>query len=248
MKFRILYQDPHLIAIDKPSGLEVHPHEDPAHRNRSSRHCLGILRRQIDQYLYPVHRLDSATSGVLIFALDSPTAREISRLFQERKVAKTYYCVTRGWCPEEETIDRPLTSESDRTQKIPALTRISLIARMEHPSAVGRYATARYSLVRAEPATGRHHQIRRHLAGRGYPLIGDTVHGDGEHNRFFREALGIPGLLLKAQAIELPHPMRPGESLRIESRWSGKWHRVFELFGTCPIISPRISVERHSAG
>lgn len=234
MQFRILYQDPHLIAIDKPAGYHVHPPEDESIQISQKRNCMALLRKQINQYLHPAHRIDCPTAGVVLFALDVEASRRINLLFQERRIRKTYYCVVRGWAPEEDRITRALAGEKDGGVKLDAETVFARMARIELPHAVGRYSTARYSLLHVEPLTGRLHQIRRHLAGAGYPLVGDTVHGDGEHNRHFRNQLQIPGLLLKAQALSFEHPMTQ-EPIYIESRWSGRWHRIFDLFGVCPL-------------
>ncbi|MGK5085414.1 pseudouridine synthase [Bdellovibrionota bacterium FG-1] len=234
MPLRILYQDPHLVAVDKPSGFHVHPPEDQAIRIRPSINCLHILGRQLDQYLYPVHRIDCATSGVLIFALDQETARQLSQGFQNRLIKKTYYCVVRGWMPDSLTIDRPLSSENDPDTYMPASTAFLQISQLELPLAIGQHPTVRYSLLQAQPASGRYHQIRRHLAGHSHPIIGDAIRGDGIHNRLFRDQLQIPSLLLKSQRLEFTHP-RTGEPLRIESRWTKKWHKIFDLFGVCPV-------------
>lgn len=225
MEFRILYQDPHLIAIDKPAGFQVHQPEDTRHRVSKQFDCLHLLRNQIEQYLYPVHRLDRATSGVLIFALNPETASKISAAFQERSIKKTYFCVTRGWVEEKGTINRLI-------QEKEAETLYHRIGQIELPEAVGRYSTTRYSLVHVEPQTGRMHQIRKHFSQISHPLIGDTVYGDHPHNVFFREKIGIKALLLKAYSLELTHPIS-GAPLRIHSKWNPTWHQVFELFGVC---------------
>src|SRR6478609_899000 len=113
MAFRILYQDQYLVAIDKPSGFHVHPPEDTAHRVSRNVNCLFLLRKQLDTYLYPVHRLDRATSGVLVFALQSDTARELARNFKQQEMKKTYFCVTRGWTPEQGTINQSLQADTE---------------------------------------------------------------------------------------------------------------------------------------
>lgn len=234
MKFRILFQDEWLVAIDKPAGFQVHPPEDPRHTLARGRNCLFLLRRQIEKKLYPVHRLDSPTSGVLIFALDPMTAAGMQRLFQQEEIQKTYVAVARGWLDERGSIDYPLKSidEPVETEK-PALTHYQLIARAERPSPIGRYDSARHSLLFIEPRTGRRHQIRRHLAHLSHPLIGDSIYGDGRHNRYFKELLGEKQLFLKAYALDFRHPAT-GERIHLHSRWSGTWHRVFDYFGVCP--------------
>jgi tRNA pseudouridine65 synthase len=233
MEFRILYRDDWLVAVDKPAGFQVHQPEDQQHRISRSFDCLFQLRRQIDRYVFPIHRLDRATSGVLLFALDAEAARRTCEQFQKHEVTKTYVCVTRGWTEEQGMTDRPLSDDTPAATKKEARTSYERIARVELPHAVGRYPTARYSLVRVVPQTGRMHQIRRHFGHLSHPLIGDTIYGDGPHNRFFREQLEIRSLLLKASLLELKHPIT-GESLKIRSKWNSAWHKVFDIFGVCP--------------
>ncbi len=232
MSFRILYQDDSFVAIEKPAGFHVHPPED-AHRISRSVNCLYLVKKQLETYVYPVHRLDRATSGVLLFALRSDSAKRLCHLFQEQKIKKTYFCVTRGWTEESGMIHYPLPSENESSEPLVATTAYQRIGQIELPHAVGRYPTARYSLLQVEPHSGRRHQIRRHLNHLSHPLIGDTLYGNGDHNRLFRDQLKIPGLLLKAYCLEFVHPER-GDPVRIISRWSGLWHSVFDLFGVCP--------------
>ncbi len=226
MSFRILYQDDFMIAIEKPPGFHVHPPEDSNHPISNHFNCLHLLRNQISQYLYPVHRLDRATSGVLLFGLKSDSARKLCQAFENHQIRKTYFCVTRGWTDEAGQIDAPLGTSG-------ALTSYSRLGKLELPHSVSRYPSARYSLLQVEPRSGRQHQIRRHFAHISHPLIGDTVYGSGEHNRYFRSQLLIHGLLLKAYSVELLHP-ETGEPLQITSRWNGLWHRVFDRFEVCP--------------
>jgi tRNA pseudouridine65 synthase len=237
MNFRILYQDDFFLAIDKPAGFHVHPPEDSTHKISNLYNCLYLLKRQTGRYLYPVHRIDRATSGVLLFALQSETAKFLCQLFQKQTISKTYFCVVRGWTPESGEIDHPLKSETDPSLRIPALTHYRRIATLELPEAIGKYTSARYSLLRVEPQSGRKHQIRRHFAHLSYPLIGDTIYGNGEHNRFFREKLNIPKLLLKAYQISFIHP-HTDLVVSIKSRWNKPWHQIFDLLGVCPWEQP----------
>ncbi len=234
MTFRILYQDPTLIAIEKPAGFHVHPPEDKAYKISRAFNCLHLLRNQVNTYLYPVHRLDRATSGVLLFALNSPTAKTLCTFFEEKKVQKTYICVTRGWSEDAGVITHPLKSETNRDQLLESSTSFVRVGKIELPYATGRYPTSRYSLLRVSPHTGRKHQIRRHFNHLSHPLIGDSIYGDSDHNRLFKNQLQIEGLLLKAHSIEFPHP-ETGERIRIRSRWNGRWHKVFDLFNLCPM-------------
>jgi tRNA pseudouridine65 synthase len=225
VSLRILFQNETLVAVDKPAGFHVHPPEDTRHTIPDHLNCLRIVRDQLGgRYLYPVHRLDRATSGVLLFALSSEAARELSEKFQRQDMKKTYFCVVRGELQASGRVEHPLDGKSCTTEYSP-------LAQKEFAVPVGRYPTARYTLTEVRLLTGRMHQIRRHFAHFSHPLIGDTIYGDGKHNRFFREHLGISQLLLKAYSLEFEHH---GRKLRLVSRWSRPWHEIFDQFGACP--------------
>ncbi len=237
MNLRILFQDDELVIVDKPAGFHVHPPEDQRHRIARGTNALFLLRRQLDRYVYPVHRIDRATSGVLVFALNPQSANVLSTAFAQRTVKKTYFAVTRGWTSDQGEINHPLKTEKkaegDPTQTRESLTRYWTVGRWEAPIAVGRYSSARYSLVEVEPLTGRMHQIRRHFAHLSHPLIGDTIYGDGRQNRAFRDHLGVRQLLLKAYRLEFAHP-KTGTPIQAISRWDSTWQKVFEAAGVCP--------------
>ena len=208
----ILYRDEHLIAIDKPAGLLVHRSAVDRHETR---YALQMLRDQIGRRVYPVHRLDKPTAGVLLFALHPEAAAKLTDTFSGRDVSKRYLAVVRGHTPERARIDYPLQERLDRASDAraradkpaqAALTDYRRLALTELPYPVGRYASARYSLIEATPLTGRKHQIRRHMKHVFHPLIGDTTHGDGKHNRFFREQLHCSRLLLSATRLVFTHP------------------------------------------
>lgn len=208
----ILFHDEHYVAVNKPAGLLVHR---SAIDRRETRFALQILRDQLGRRVYPLHRLDKPTSGVLVFALDPQAARRMGEVFKGGGVEKHYVAVVRGYAPEHEVIDYPLVEELDAMTDAladagkpaqPAVTEVTRLAQAELPFAVGRYATSRYSLLRATPRTGRKHQIRRHLKHVFHPIVGDTTHGDGRHNRFFREHFHCQRLLLAATELRITHP------------------------------------------
>jgi len=212
MSLDILYRDDSLIAINKPSGLLVHRSTVDRHETRFA---MQMLRDQIGQHVYPVHRLDKPTSGVLLFALSSACAQLAGELFAQKRVQKTYLAVVRGYAPTEGSIDHPLTEIHDKisdkkAQKNKpaqdALTHFKCLAQIELPIAVDKYPQSRYSLVRCQPQTGRKHQIRRHLKHLNHPIIGDAKHGKGNHNRFFQQHFNLRRLLLAATELHLPHP------------------------------------------
>lgn len=228
----IVYQDDTLVAVRKPSGLLVHR---TALARGETRFALQLLRDQLGRHVYPVHRLDRPTSGLLLFALDPDTARELGAAFTAQRVHKRYLAVVRGVGPEHEWLDAPLREEDGRRPKAemppqPARTEVRRLDSVELPIQVDRYPQARYSLIEARPLSGRRHQIRRHLAGRGYPIIGDAKHGKGLHNRFFRERLACPRLLLAAVGMSFRHPERQA-TLHLSATVDADMCQLFERFG-----------------
>lgn len=208
LPFSILYEDDSLIAIHKPSGILVHR----TGISEDTFFVLQLLRDQIGARLYPVHRLDRGTSGVLLMAKTDEEAAFLGAQFRTQSVHKTYQAIVRGYVEEEAEIDYALSNEKKTTLN-PALTRYRRLAQCEQAYAVGRYPTARYSWVEIQPQSGRFHQIRRHFSHIRHPVIGDKKHGDLHHNRFFREEWGIDRLLL--HATRLSFRMKAGNQLEI---------------------------------
>jgi len=201
VSFHILYEDAEFIAIHKPSGILVH-------RTRISEDTvfvLQLLRDQVGYHIFPVHRLDRMTSGVLVFGKTKEAAGRLSKLFREQQIEKTYLAVVRGHLPAMGTIDYALARSPDH-QKQPALTDYRMLDQTEIPHAISRYPTSRYSLVEVMPKSGRFHQIRKHFAHLRHPVIGDRPHGDCKHNKYLREKLGIRTMLLHAQSFSFLHP------------------------------------------
>ncbi|WP_193940527.1 pseudouridine synthase [Parahaliea mediterranea] len=229
----VLYQDEQLVAINKPAGLLVH--RSPIDR-RETRFALQLLRDQLGKRVYPLHRLDKPTSGVLLFALDSNTARQVASQFEQRRVNKDYLAIVRGYCPEQGEIDHPIRDDpdpllgQDRGPPRDALTHFQRLASIELPEAVDRYPTARYSLVRLHPLSGRKHQLRRHMKHIGHPIIGDAKHGKGVHNRFFASQLQAGRLLLHCHGLQLNHPAT-GEPLLLHAPLDDVFQGLIERFG-----------------
>jgi tRNA pseudouridine65 synthase len=221
----ILYRDDHYIAIHKPHGLLVHR----TRISEDNRFVLQLLRDQIGQWVYPVHRLDRPTSGVLILGLDSDAARLLTQEFEKRQVEKRYLALVRGYTNEEETIDYPLREEKWKEPQ-EAVTRYRKLAQVELSYPVGRYKTARYSLLQITPHTGRMHQIRKHMKHIFHPIVGDTTHGDGKHNQLFRNEFHIQRLLLIASGLRFRHPYS-GEEMQIEAQPEPELQTLFERFG-----------------
>lgn len=232
----VLYQDEQLVAVNKPSGLLVHRSEIDRHETELA---MRIVRDQLGQWVYPVHRLDKATSGALVFALDQETARAMTRAFTGAKVSKKYLAIVRGFTGEADRIDHPLQDRGDRMSgqeekgERPgkrSITEYRRLATVELPQPVGRYATARYSLVAAAPLTGRTHQIRRHMKHIFHPVVGDTTYGDGKQNEFFRGKFNCHRLLLHAFTIAFLHP-GTGRQLSIQAPLDHDFCAVLEALG-----------------
>jgi tRNA pseudouridine65 synthase len=225
----ILYEDQYFFAIDKPSGFFVHPPETSRYPVPPEKICTNELSRRFKAKVYPAHRLDAPTSGVVLFAKSQGYVKELNRLFQVREMQKTYHAVARGIIEEQGSIALPLEIAGFEN-KIDAHTQYRRLATTEFQVAVGKkYPTARYSLVEVEPVTGRWHQIRRHFDRIAHPLLGDIEHGDSHHNRFFRDDLKISGLCLRAVKIEFTHPWSQ-TTITIAAPEDDKWQRIYQLF------------------
>ncbi|QGY30345.1 tRNA pseudouridine(65) synthase TruC [Pantoea cypripedii] len=232
----IIYQDEWLVAVNKPAGWLVHR----SWLDRKEKVVvMQTVRDQIGQHVFTAHRLDRPTSGVLLMGLSSEVGRLLSQQFEQHQISKTYHAVLRGWLSESGTLDYPLMEELDKIadkfateprEPQPALTDYQLLAHVEMPVAISRYATSRYSLVEMQPRTGRKHQLRRHMAHLRHPIIGDTTHGDLRQNRGAATHFGLDRLMLHASALSLNHPVT-GEPLVIRAGLDAVWQQMFHQFG-----------------
>jgi tRNA pseudouridine65 synthase len=198
----ILYQDDHLIAINKPHGLLVHRSSIAAD---AEEFALQILRDQIGKKVNPAHRIDRKTGGVLLFAFDKPTEIAMQQQFMENQVKKKYLAILRGYTPDSEEIDYPLRKENGTLQE--AFTRYITLKRAELDVAFGKHTTSRYSLVEAAPETGRMHQLRKHFAHIFHPIIGDRTHGCNKQNKLFKETWELDTMMLHASELTFTHPV-----------------------------------------
>ncbi len=221
----ILYQDEQMIAINKPHGLLVH--RSPIARDANV-FALQLLRDQIGKYVYPVHRLDRKTGGVLLFALDKNSSASLQRQFQEDKVRKTYHAIVRGYTADSGEIDYPLLQENGKLQEAYTVYRTRGWAELALP--FGKHQTSRYSLLQICPSTGRMHQIRKHMAHILHPVIGDRPHGCNKQNRLFKERWQMDTLLLHAAQLEISHPLS-GERIHIAATKQSEFRRMMRLMG-----------------
>ena len=221
----IVYQDDHLIAINKPHGLLVHR---SSIANDAKEFALQMLRDQIGRHVSPVHRLDRKTGGLLLFALDKETEIAMHQQFQSAEVVKKYLAILRGYAPDSLEIDYPLAKENGTMQE--AFTAFVTLKRAELEVAFGKHPTSRYSLVEATPTTGRMHQLRRHFAHIFYPIIGDRKHGCNKQNRFFKEQWDMKTMLLHASELSFKHPVT-GKQVELKAAVQREFEGVMELMG-----------------
>lgn len=219
----IIYQDDHLIAINKPHGLLVHRSKIA---NDAKEFALQLLRDQIGRHVNPVHRLDRKTGGVLLFAFEKEVEITMQKQFQESLVDKHYLAIVRGYTPKELEIDYPLAKENGTIQE--AQTRFITLQQTEINIAIGQHPTSRYSLVEANPKTGRMHQIRKHFAHIFHPIIGDRPHGCNKQNRYFKEHFEMNTMLLHASKLGFKHPIN-GQSITIEASLQSEFKRTMGL-------------------
>lgn len=195
MKLRIIAQEKNWIAVHKPSGLVTY--SDGSAPGKGAKE---FLEAQIKRKLFPVHRIDKDTDGILVFASSDATARELTALFRSRTVKKAYLAVVHGKPPEKGVIDEPLEKNKSK-EKEPAITEFTRLATAEVEWDGEKRS---YSLVRCEMKTGRFHQIRRHMRAVGHPLCGDPEYGNGWDNRAFKERFKIERTLLSAVSVAFP--------------------------------------------
>ena len=228
---QVLYRDDRIVVVNKPAGVHVHP----SGFDRGETSLVEILEREWGAKLFPVHRLDRPTAGVLVFALDAEAASRLGAAFRDRQVDKTYQAVVRGWMAQTTAtfavkLDRKLPETTD------AETAFRPLELYEAPWPRRGFETFRFGLVEAKPVTGRRHQIRQHCDDLRHPIFGDTVWGDTGLNGWLgteleRHGRELDGLHLWCRRLELPHP--DGKHLVLEAELPARdaarldWYRGF---------------------
>ncbi|EEX91652.1 tRNA pseudouridine synthase C [Vibrio orientalis CIP 102891 = ATCC 33934] len=231
----IVFQDEYFVAVNKPAGMLVHRSWLDKHETQF---VMQTLRDQIGQHVFPLHRLDRPTSGVLIFALSSEVASQVMPMFANHEMEKTYHAIVRGWIEESGRLDYALKVELDKIadkhasqekEAQEAITDYWPLAKVEVPHSTGKFPTTRYCLMEMKPLTGRKHQLRRHMAHLRHPIVGDTTHGDGKHNKLYREVYDSHRLLLHASSLEFVHPFT-NEKLLIKAGIDETWQKLCAEF------------------
>jgi tRNA pseudouridine65 synthase len=188
----VLHADEALIAVAKPAGELVHPGWARGEPTTMTR-----LRDALGTWVYPVHRLDRPTSGVLVMARNPETAATLGETWRSGRVEKRYLALVRGTFPEAVEVDHPVRKNERGDERVPAVTAFRRL---------GVSDRERCSLIEARPLTGRLHQIRRHLKHLSHPIVGDVTYGDGRTNRHYRAEWGLSRLCLHAERLALSHP------------------------------------------
>lgn len=224
--FTILFEDEFFVAINKPSGIMVHRtglSEDKVFVAPLLQEQLGGIK------VFPTHRIDRGSSGVLVFAKSSEAAKHLGEQFMGKTIDKKYLALLRGWLDEPATIDYALTDKDSNKGPLDAITRYNPIGKSEIDAPIGlRYPTARFSLVEAMPETGRRHQIRKHFAHIHHPIIGDVRHGDVKQNKYFRDVFNMRRMMLHAASITFEHPEKQAR-LTIEASIGEDFRHGLEL-------------------
>lgn len=204
-KLKIIYRDSTLIGAHKPSGIATYQES----RNENAAGLKELLEQQLTERLFPIHRIDADTSGLVLFALDSRSAASMIRLFKEQRVDKYYMAWCVGEVPKEGSITKPLKkNKSEQTES----------ARTDYERVkVIRVAGKAFSLVHLFPFTGRFHQIRRHFDLIGHPLVGDPLYGHSEAWKDFFKSEAEARLMLLAESVEFMHPVTR-KAIRIKTK------------------------------
>ena len=222
----ILFRDEHVVVVNKPNKLLVH-------RSRESEDrmfALQIVRNQLDQKVYPAHRLDRATSGCLLFSLSPELDKVVKKEFQEHKTKKTYHVIVRGFLEEKEgTIAIPLKNPTSGNLQ-DSITHYKVLDECQMDIPVPNYTASRFSLVEVELETGRFHQIRKHFAKIRHYVIGDKRHGDTKYNKLVRMNFDLDYMFLHASKLEFTHPVS-GDKKVIVAPMRRPFEKMLESLG-----------------
>jgi tRNA pseudouridine65 synthase len=226
MKLKIVFEDNFCLAINKPNNILIH--NSYYARNIKEATVLDLLKSELGYPLYPIHRLDRKTSGILLFAKE----KEFVPLFQNlfvNSLKKQYLAIVRGFVEDKIIIETPVKHPETGIYK-DALTICTPINKVELPIAVKPYNFSRYSLVKLEPQTGRTHQLRIHMNKISHPIIGDYKYGDRFHNRMYALHFNCNNLLLHASCITFKHPIT-SQKMALKAPINNTWQTLFEQFG-----------------
>ncbi len=207
---RILFEDSDLLIVDKPSGLAAHGDQHHAGDETLLAWAKKYLPQSGSQAAFP-HRLDKETSGLMIIAKTKEALRALNRQLKFKQIEKTYWAVLAGEIKPKGSIRISLRKEMDRKRWLALMTPTrqgGVHAQTEYVRLeIFERAHQKYSLVEAQPKTGRTHQLRAHFAAIGCPIVGDELYGQAELNAQLRQELGLSRMLLHAHRLKLEHPV-----------------------------------------
>lgn len=227
MSFKIIYEDDYIVCANKPNDMVVH-HAYHSRNVLDETSLLQRLSKQFDYKLFPIHRLDRRTSGIILLAKQTSYVADFQKLFSNSSIEKTYYGVVRGHAPKSKIIDSPVKGRDANVHK-EAETHLTLVNTKTLEIPVKPYDTSRYSLVKLKPQTGRLHQLRIHMNKISYPLIGDGKYGDKNHNAMFRQKFDWDNLFLHAYSLEFIHPYSQ-KNICLKADFPKNWHQLFLKF------------------
>ncbi|WP_339885635.1 pseudouridine synthase [Polaribacter vadi] len=227
MSLEIIFEDDYIICINKPNNVLVH-HAFLSRNVGDEDSLLQLIEKEIGIKVYPIHRLDRKTSGLILLAKEKEHVSKFQELFTTKQIQKTYFGVVRGFSPETKTIDSPVKGRDANVHK-EALTYLRTLANITLDIPVKPYDSSRYSLVEFLPQTGRMHQLRVHSNKISHPLIGDAKYGDKNHDTMFAENFGWKNLFLHAGKLEFIHPFS-SEKMILKGTFPKDWIEMFEEF------------------
>ena len=227
MNLDIIFEDQFVICVNKPNNMLVH-HAYHSRNVADETSLLQLIQAEKGIKVYPIHRLDRKTSGIILLAKETIHVSKFQELFTNNEIEKTYYGVVRGFSPESKTIDSPVKGRDASIHK-DALTYLKTLEQIVLEIPVKPYDSSRYSLVELKPKTGRMHQLRVHTSKISHPLIGDIKYGDKNHDLMFEENFGWKNMFLHAGHLKFKHPFSE-EVLILKANFPKDWISLFEEF------------------
>lgn len=227
MKLEVIFEDEYFICVSKPNNILVH-HAYHSRNVADEDSLLQLIKNETDLKVYPIHRLDRKTSGIILLAKQKEFVSKFQELFTNNKIQKTYFGVVRGFSPDAKTIDSPVKGRDANVHK-EALTYLKTLNNITLNIPVKPYNSSRYSLIELLPKTGRMHQLRVHTNKISHPLIGDPKYGDKNHNIMFEDNFGFKNLFLHAGKLEFSHPFT-SEKMILKATFPKDWITLFKEF------------------
>lgn len=227
MSLEIIFEDEYILCVNKPNNVLVH-HAHLSRNVADEDSLLQLIEAQKALKVYPIHRLDRKTSGIILLAKQKEYVADFQSLFTNNTIQKTYYGVVRGFSPETKIIDSPVKGRDAKVHK-DALTELNTLAKITLNIPVKPYDSSRYSLVELLPKTGRMHQLRVHMNKISHPLIGDAKYGDKNHDLMYENQFGFNNLFLHAGQLEFSHPFT-NEKMVLKATFPKDWLSLFDKF------------------